>query len=124
VAVAAAADPAAALLARCVTAAGGSPVDVAALPEDVRVEVDAAAEQLAGPGSVVVRVDCPECGAQARAPLDVPALLWERVRLAAPALLEQVAELAAAFGWSEAEVLALGPARRSAYLALTRPAAS
>lgn len=117
-------DPAAALLARCVTTAAGEPVDVATLPPEVRARVDAAAEELAGPASVVVRVTCPGCGAEARAPLDVPAVLWARVRLAAPALLEEVAELAAAFAWSEADVLALSPARRRAYLSLTRAGTS
>lgn len=113
-------DPAAALLARCVTTVAGAAVDVAALPPQARVEVDAAAEQLAGPASVVVRATCPGCGTEARAPLDVPAVLWERVRVAAPRVLEEVAELAAAFAWSEAEVLGLSPARRRAYLSLTR----
>jgi hypothetical protein len=34
--------------------------------------------------------------------------------------MADVAELARAFHWSEAEVLALGPRRRRAYLALAR----
>jgi len=37
-------------------------------------------------------------------------------------LLGDVAELAAAFGWSESEVLALSEARRRAYLDLARRA--
>jgi hypothetical protein len=32
-----------------------------------------------------------------------------------------VAEIAAAFGWTEAEILALSETRRQAYLALARP---
>ena len=37
---------------------------------------------------------------------------------AAPALLRDVATLAAAFGWSEREILALPAVRRRAYLQL------
>lgn len=117
-------DPGAHLLACCVTSVTGTPVHVAGLPPDVRAAVDAAAEGVAGPASVVVRATCPGCGAEARAPLDVPALLWERVQLAAPALLAEVAELAAAFAWSEAEVLSLSSARRHAYLSLIRAGSS
>lgn len=118
------ADAAAALLERCVTTVSGGSVEVAALPPDLRAQVDDAAERLAGPAAVVVCARCPACGTEARAPLDVPAALWDRVRLAAPVLLAEVAELAAAFAWSEAEVLSLSPARRRAYLSLTRPGTS
>ena len=67
-----------------------------------------------------VRASCPECGADVGAPLDVGALLWDRVARAAGEALHEVAELAAAFGWSEADVLGLTPLRRRAYLELVR----
>jgi hypothetical protein len=37
-----------------------------------------------------------------------------------PSVLAEIAELAAAFAWSEAEILALSPPRRRAYLELLR----
>jgi hypothetical protein len=115
-------DPAQALLAACVTGAGGAPADPDALDEASLALVDDAAEELAGAAAIVVRVACPECGAAVAAPLDVGALLAERVARAAAEALGEVAELAAAFGWSEAEVLALTPLRRRAYVELVRGA--
>jgi hypothetical protein len=115
-------DPARALLAACVTGAGGAPADPGALDEVSLGLVDDAAEELAGAAAIVVRVTCPECGAAVTAPLDVGALLAERVARAAAEALAEVAELAAAFGWSEAEVLALTPLRRRAYVDLVRGA--
>jgi hypothetical protein len=102
------------LLGRCVSG------DPASLDDELRAAVDAAAEELAGPAAIVVRAECPECGATASAPLDPGALLWERVTAAVPTALAEVAELASAFGWSEREVLALSPLRRRAYLELAR----
>jgi hypothetical protein len=100
------------LLARCVH--GGT-----VAPEQ-RAAVEAAAETLAGAAGLSVRTQCPECGAEATAGLDPGALLWERVTSAVPSVLGEVAELAIAFAWSEAEILALSPARRQAYLDLAR----
>ena len=115
-------DPARALLAACVTGEDGAPADHEALGDAALALVDGAAEELAGAAATVVRVACPECGADVAAPLDVGALLAERVERAAGEALADVAELAAAFGWSEAEVLALTPLRRRAYVELARGA--
>lgn len=114
------ARPVIALMARCVRGQDGGEVDVEALPDAVRAGIEDAADTLAGAAAMTVRVQCPACAAPVRAPVDVTALLWEAVSAAAPAVLGEVAELAAAFGWSEVEVLAMRPARRRAYLALAR----
>ena len=53
-------------------------------------------------------------------PIDVVRLLTERVAEQAQGLLADVAMLAAAFGWSEGDVLAMSPARQRAYLGLAR----
>ena len=61
-----------------------------------------------------MRVACPECGADvARAARRRRAAVGRVVARAAAEALAEVAELAAAFGWSEAEVLALTPLRRA-----------
>ncbi|MDP5181573.1 hypothetical protein QOZ88_02900 [Blastococcus sp. BMG 814] len=111
-------DPATALWNRCVTRAGGEPVDASAFGTDVLAQVDAVAERLAGLAALVVTAPCPACGADLRAPVDVSQLLWQRICVAAPALLAEVATLAAAFGWTERDVLALSVPRRRAYLDL------
>ncbi|MET7969401.1 hypothetical protein [Micromonospora sp. NPDC005305] len=111
-------DPLGTLLARCVRDAGGRPVAPGDLTAEQRRAVDAAAEELAGAAAVVLRTRCPGCGDPVVAALDVAELLWERVAGRAPAVLAEVATLAAAYGWAEADILALPAGRRRAYLAL------
>ncbi|MET8909975.1 hypothetical protein [Micromonospora sp. NPDC004551] len=111
-------DPLGTLLARCVRDADGRPVAAGELTADQRRAVDAAAEELAGAAAVVLRTRCPGCGETVVAALDVAELLWERIAGRAPAVLAEVATLAAAYGWAEADILALPAGRRRAYLAL------
>ena len=61
---------------------------------------------------------CPECGQEWQVLLDVGAFLWTKIRASALRLLRQVHTLAAAYGWREADVFALSPRRREAYLDL------
>ena len=113
-------DPRAVLVRRCASGPDGA----APVPEELSVEqrrvLDDEFERVSGAALPTLRTACPECDADVEAVLDLPALLWERVALAGPALLRDVAALAAAFGWSERDVLALTPGRRSAYLELAR----
>ena len=62
---------------------------------------------------------CPECAVRWAAPLDVIAFLWTEIDAWARRTLREVHALAREYGWSEAEILALSPARRRAYLELT-----
>jgi hypothetical protein len=61
---------------------------------------------------------CPQCAHQWQAPLDIVSFLWSEVHAWAIRLLREIHELASAYGWSEAEILALSPWRRRAYLEL------
>lgn len=112
------ADAYGSLLRRCVTRADGAAVDPAALSPADLAEIDSALESLAGAALPLLRATCPDCGGAATGALDVADLLWRHVEVAARAVLRDVSQLAAAFGWREADVLALTPLRRSAYLAL------
>jgi hypothetical protein len=116
-------DPSRALIARCVRDQEGAQVDPGELAPERLAAVDAAAEELAGAAGLVLRSRCPVCGEDATAPLDIGALLWEQVVRSAYALLAEVAELGASFGWSEEEILALSAPRRRAYLQLARDGA-
>jgi hypothetical protein len=113
-------DPAAALLSRCVMADDGAAVDPAALDAAILEALDAVAERLAGGAAPMLRSQCPACGEAVLADIDITALLWQRVCHEAPVVLAEVAELSAAFGWSEAEVLAMSRTRREVYLSLAR----
>ncbi|GAA2758346.1 hypothetical protein [Actinopolymorpha rutila] len=120
VAAAAAPDPAATLLARTVRRTDGTAVAAADLPAGDLDLLDVASERLAGPAGVVVSARCPACGAPVRGGLDVAALGWSRLDRWAGDRLAEVATLARAYGWTEAEVLALTPARRAVYLELAQ----
>jgi hypothetical protein len=71
-----------------------------------------AAHPLLAPSLAVV---CPACGDGADVPVDAVALAWSTLAVRAEASLHDVAALGRAFGWSEAEVLAVPPVRRAAY---------
>jgi hypothetical protein len=117
-AAAAAPDPRAVLLRRCVAEADGTAIDPADLDAADLAEIDEALESLAGSALPMLTAGCPECGGTASGVVDVPGLLWQYVAAEAGTVLRDVARLAAAYGWSETDVLALSPHRRAAYLAL------
>lgn len=61
---------------------------------------------------------CPSCGAEATVPVDLEATLLMRLRARQRALLAQVHRLAAAYGWTEEQVLDIPAHRREQYLQL------
>lgn len=63
-----------------------------------------------------VACDCPDCGAGNDVALDLEALALGRLAASQRALLEQVHLCATHYGWTEAQVLAIPPARRARYL--------
>ncbi|MEV0881248.1 hypothetical protein AB0I85_25830 [Micromonospora echinofusca] len=102
------------LLRACLLAAD-PPLDdpAAALPE-----VSAAMAERDPLGVVAVTLTCPGCGTATEALLDVPGWAWQAADARVRRLLGEVHRLARAYGWSEAQVLGLGPHRRAAYLEL------
>jgi hypothetical protein len=63
-------------------------------------------------------VACPACGHAWTASLDIAGYVWTEVLAGARRIADEVAGLAAAYGWSEGDVLALSPWRRRLYLDL------
>jgi len=83
------------------------------------VEAASAALHAADPDAEIeLSVTCPACGAAWEVPFDITACLWEDIARAARRLLHEVHHLATAYGWSEAEVLAVPPRRRREYLVI------
>lgn len=69
-----------------------------------------------------IEAHCPDCG-QAHAPdVDLEALLLQHFALRQQRLLDEVATLARAFHWTEAQILALPAWRRAFYLSRAEPA--
>jgi nucleotide-binding universal stress UspA family protein len=90
------------------------------LDPDAAAAADRAIAEAAERSELSTHLTCADCGAEWTETLDVPAFVWAEVEAAAVGLLTDVAELAAAYGWAERDILAMSPARRSAYLARAR----
>jgi hypothetical protein len=108
-----------ALVELCVLAArrNGDEAELASLPEPV---LEALAERMATAdpqADVELALSCPACGYEWSAGLDPGAFVWSELDAWTRRTLHDVHVLAAAYGWSEAEILALGP-RRHVYLEL------
>jgi hypothetical protein len=69
-------------------------------------------------GDVHLSLTCPFCGHQWQAPFDIASFLWTEINAWAHRTLQDVNELARAYGWREADILALSPLRRQVYLEL------
>lgn len=65
---------------------------------------------------VALDLNCVACGMAWTAGFDIGEHLWTEIDSAARRLVGEVAALAQCFGWSEADILALSPARRRSYL--------
>jgi hypothetical protein len=63
---------------------------------------------------------CPACAAPVAACFDIAAYVWDELDTHARGLLDDIHTLAGAYGWREDEILALGEARRAAYLERVR----
>lgn len=72
---------------------------------------------------ILADVTCPACETRFAADLDLGAFVWAELHARALRLLRDVDTLARAYGWTEAEVLALDERRRIAYLELAREGA-
>jgi hypothetical protein len=109
-----------ALLTRCVldAEAAGEPVAAADLPQAVTEELGRRMAAADPQGELRLQLGCPECGADWTTALDPAAFVWRELDQLARSTLVEVASLAAAYGWSESEVLALSRERRRAYLEL------
>jgi hypothetical protein len=65
-------------------------------------------------------LDCPSCGHQRNDVLDIGCFVWAEIESRARRLLWEVHTLAAAYGWSEGETLALSSSRRANYIRLVQ----
>ena len=94
----------------------GVPVPVRELPIDVVNEVTRLMEENDPISAFTTALDCPHCARRWEAPFDIGGFLWNEIQNWAIALLRDVHALAVTYGWSEAEILSLSPARRRMYL--------
>lgn len=111
------------LLAQCVLevhGADGGSRSVTELPESVLAEVSATMASIDPGADIELVFDCPACSHQWREVLDVAGFVWREIHAWAQRILREIHLLARAYGWREADVLALSPTRRQIYLELCR----
>lgn len=107
-----------ALSERCVVSASadGAPVAVPSLSDD-NISTIAAAIAAADPqADTVLSLTCAECGHAWELLVDMLSFVWTELRALARHLLQQVHALAWAYGWREADILAMSDVRRRRYI--------
>ena len=105
------------LLWRCVNGDEAMPALSAAAADRL-----AAAIEAADPLSVIwIDLACAACRHAWRSVLDIAVLLWQELDRWASATLNEISKLARAYGWGEAEILAMTPGRRRRYLEMVAP---
>jgi len=109
-----------ALLHRCVLGAHHAHQRV--LPDQLPAPVIAAlAERLAAAdpqADLGLDLTCPGCAHHWSESFDIVTFFWREIEAWAARMIREVHALAGAYGWSEADILALSPSRRRLYLEL------
>lgn len=107
-----------ALLARCLLAAehDGETLGAEPLPPPLAGAVARRMAQAEPQGDVQLACACPRCGRTWQAAFDIVSFFWEEIHAWAKRTLHEVHLLASAYGWPEADILALSVARRHKYL--------
>jgi hypothetical protein len=103
---------------RCVVEArrAGSLVPAGELPDEVVREIDAALATADPNAELLIELRCDSCAHCWSALLDVASFLWKEVDHLARSLLREVHTLAWAYGWREADILAMSAVRRRFYV--------
>ena len=107
------------LLGRCLLEAStseGEPLQIEQLPETALQamvwEMDRADPQ----SNLQIGLTCPACGHGWEGLFDIVSFLWAEINHWAERTLRTVHLLARAYGWREADILAMSPTRRQIYL--------
>jgi hypothetical protein len=69
---------------------------------------------------VLINLRCPDCGHDWQSVFDIASFFWTEISVQARRLLQDVATLARAYGWREADILEMSSARRAFYLEVVR----
>ena len=106
------------LLQRCVVDArrNGEPLAAADLPPACVEALSSRLAALDGAADIALDLRCVACHHPWQLTLDIVRFLWAEVNALARSYLNDVHTLAWAYGWREADILAMSPARRQFYL--------
>jgi hypothetical protein len=93
------------------------PSDADDVPQPWLAPIEAALEAADPLTTLEIETVCPECGVAVSIPLDLEARCLALLAAEQPRLIDDIHALATAYHWSEAEIIAIPPARRRQYLA-------
>jgi len=94
----------------------GAETEPTQLPEAVIAAIEDRLEQADPQAEVQLNLSCAACGHASQALFDIVSFFWSEVDTWAVRLLREVHTLARAYGWREADILAMSPGRRLRYL--------
>jgi hypothetical protein len=108
------------LLRRCLISIRqeGGPMVGDELPPPLRGSIARAMAEADPQAQVALRLTCDRCGNAWREDFHIDTFFWAELAAWAGRLVNEVHQLACAYGWSEAQIVELGPGRRGFYLGL------
>ena len=108
----------ASLLERCVREVihNGKAIAATALPDEIVTAIGEQILQLDPQAEVQLTLHCPSCEHSWSVLFDITTFLWAEISSQARRLLREVHLLASAYGWHEADILAMSAIRRQYYL--------
>lgn len=95
--------------------------DVRTLLPELQAELAQAMAQADPQADLQLAFRCPDCAHEWQPLFDIAGFLWQELHAWALHMLREVDTLAASYHWAEADILALSPRRRQAYLELCAP---
>jgi hypothetical protein len=98
----------------------GESITSVALPENIVAAIGERMAEVDQAGDFQLSLRCPACEHAWLAAFDIGGYFWAEVHAWATRLLQEIHELASAYGWCETDILALSTPRRQAYLELIR----
>jgi hypothetical protein len=96
--------------------ANGNKGAVAELSEEAITQVAERMSEREPEAEVMLNFACPSCGYESQSMLDIASFIWTEIAAQAQRLLREIHLLASAYGWREADLLAMSARRRQAYL--------
>lgn len=114
--------PANELLNRCITSLRreNETVVPSDLPVDIIEEINDLMSKKDPQADIIMLLTCPSCEKQWESGFDILSYLWSEINSWAKNILREIFILAKFFGWSEREILEIGPKRRQLYLEMVR----
>lgn len=108
------------ILERCVSEAtlDGAHIATAALPESLQETIANTMAAADPQAEIEMALRCPACTCNWTEIFDIESYFWIELQAWAARILREIHQLASAYGWSEREILALPPLRRTTYLNL------